>query len=183
MYLEIVEAGKFLARFLQDHVDQDLLSRFQEELAEVLEQRFCGHWDPKQPYRGNGYRAITNFDDMLDPVIAAAAQNVRLPTTLVQSHLPRDLVLWIDPFSVSYRIGDHGNIMTLFEDRSRGRISLKPDRSNKKKSYNSSPLQYIQQRTTVPIRISPPTSPDNKNMSKKEVHQASPLAKHPVLVN
>jgi hypothetical protein len=100
--------------------------------------------------------------------------------TIILTHLPHDFVLWIDPFSVSYRVGDHGNIMTLFEDRSRGRITFKLDPSNSPKSNsspNSSPMmQYLQPRTSIPIRISPPNSPEN-TLIKGHVHQSSPLSK------
>ncbi len=91
--------------------------------------------------------------------------------------MPRDFVLWIDPFSVSYRVGDHGNIMTLYEDRSRGRVSLKMDPGNTGIiSPSQSPrLQYLQP-TSTPIRISPPSSPENKKISKPHIHQPSPLS-------
>lgn len=95
---------------------------------------------------------------------------------MIHTHLPRDFVLWIDPYSVSYRVGDHGNIMTLYEDRSRGRVSLKMDPGNTGMiSPSQSPrLQYLQPQST-PIRISPPSSPENKKI-KPHVHQPSPLA-------
>lgn len=101
---------------------------------------------------------------------------------MIHAHLPRDFVLWIDPFSVSYRVGDHGNIMTLFEDRSRGRITLKMDPNpapiTAPASPNSSPLlQYIQPRTSTPIRISPPNSPESTLIKNQNHHTPSPLAK------
>lgn len=96
---------------------------------------------------------------------------------MIHTHLPRDFVLWIDPYSVSYRVGDHGNIMTLYEDRSRGKLSLKMDPGNTGIiSPSQSPrLQYIQP-TFTPIRISPPTSPENKTLTKPHLHQPSPLS-------
>ncbi|RUP50829.1 hypothetical protein BC936DRAFT_137581, partial [Jimgerdemannia flammicorona] len=56
----------------------------------------------------------------------AAHLSTIAPTTIYSS-IPRDFVLWIDPYTVSYRVGDHGNINTLFEDRSRGRITFRLD--------------------------------------------------------
>lgn len=115
--------------------------------------------------------------------------------TSIHAHLPRDFVLWIDPFSVSYRVGDHGNIMTLFEDRSRGRITLKLDPSlnstitttstttaiTAKSPTNSPMMQYLQPRTSTPIRISPPNSPESLLLKNQQTsmqqHQSSPLAK------
>jgi len=33
--------------------------------------------------------------------------------------LPRDMVLWVDPFEVSYRIGDNGSVCVLFQTESK----------------------------------------------------------------
>lgn len=130
---------------------------------------------------------------------AAISANISANTIL--THLPRDFVLWIDPYSVAYRVGDHGNIMTLFEDRSRGRITFKLDPANNNnttttttlnitnpnnnnnnnnsilpKSPSQSPLlQYIQPRTSTPIRISPPNSPEALKI-KNNTPQSSPLS-------
>jgi protein Tob/BTG len=119
-------------------------------------------------------------------LLLASVQASVQPST-IHLHLPRDFVLWIDPFSVSYRVGDHGNIMTLFEDRSRGRITLKmdPNPTNVQQpatpvSPSGSPMmQYLQPRTTTPIRISPPNSPEStllKNNGNNN-HTSSPLSK------
>jgi protein Tob/BTG len=62
--------------------------------------------------------------------------------------------------------------MTLYEDRSRGRVTLKLDPSNspvpsttntpKTSSPANSPMmQFLQPRTSTPIRISPPNSPES----------------------
>ncbi|KAI8078273.1 uncharacterized protein B0P05DRAFT_579513 [Gilbertella persicaria] len=168
MHIEIAQAVEFLGRLLQSKVDEDTIQVFKEKLVELLKQRFTDHWDSQQPYRGNGYRAISNFNGELDPIIVKACNKAQCATSLIHSNLPRDFVLWIDPFSVSYRVGDHGNIMTLYEDRSRGRVSMKVDASPR--------LQYLQPQS-IPVRISPPNSPENKKMtSKPHLHQPSPLA-------
>ncbi|KAG2205367.1 hypothetical protein INT47_007152 [Mucor saturninus] len=177
MHIEIAQAVEFLGRLLQSKVDLNVISTFKERLGELLKQRFTDHWDSQQPYRGNGYRAISNFNGELDPVILTACDKAACSSKLIHTHLPRDFVLWIDPFSVSYRVGDHGNIMTLYEDRSRGRVSLKMDPGNTGIiSPSQSPrLQYLQP-TSTPIRISPPSSPENKKLVKSHIHQPSPLS-------
>ncbi|CAO0798065.1 unnamed protein product [Mucor circinelloides] len=176
MHIEIAQAVEFLGRLLQNKLDAGMIASFKEQLGELLKQHFVDHWDPQQPYRGNGYRSISNFNGDLDPVIAKACHLANCSAQLIHTHLPRDFVLWIDPYSVSYRVGDHGNIMTLYEDRSRGRVSLKMDPGNTGMiSPSQSPrLQYLQPQST-PIRISPPSSPENKKM-KPHIHQPSPLA-------
>jgi protein Tob/BTG len=69
MHIEIAQAVEFLGRLLQPKVDLDVVSTFKERLGELLQQRFTDHWDQQQPYRGNGYRAISNFNGELDPII------------------------------------------------------------------------------------------------------------------
>lgn len=69
MHIEIAQAVEFLGRLLQSKVDQDIVSLFKERLAELLKVRFEDHWDPQQPYRGNGYRALSNFNGQLDPIL------------------------------------------------------------------------------------------------------------------
>ena len=93
-------------------------------------------------------------------------------------NLPRDFVLWIDPFSVSYRVGDHGNIMTLFEDRSRGRITFKLDPNSMPKSPGMSPHIIPPSRASSAVRISPPPSPHLLQRNATPPLAASPLSKH-----
>ncbi|ORZ22006.1 hypothetical protein BCR42DRAFT_405307 [Absidia repens] len=208
MHIEIAQAVEFLGRLLHTKIEQDSLTDFKEKLAELLKAKFADHWDTQQPFKGNGFRALTNFNGQLDTIIVKAANNSSISTTALLTHLPRDFVLWIDPYSVSYRVGDHGNIMTLFEDRSRGRITFKLDPNNNVPSTNNSNvtntaattiqqthtsstttitnngmtspsnsplLQYLQPRTSTPIRISPPNSPEAQKI-KNHINQASPLS-------
>lgn len=69
MHIEIAQAVEFLGRLLQSKVDQDTINAFKEKLTELLKIRFQDHWDPQQPYKGNGYRAISNFNGQLDPIL------------------------------------------------------------------------------------------------------------------
>ncbi|KAF9994852.1 hypothetical protein BGZ65_009511, partial [Modicella reniformis] len=77
-----------------------------------------------------------------------AAQRSELPLQTLAAHIPRDLVLWVEPFSVSFRVGDHGLINTIY-DASRGKISMKAE------------PQLTLKRVSHAVRISPPPSPPN----------------------
>ncbi|CAM0141507.1 hypothetical protein VKS41_003777 [Umbelopsis sp. WA50703] len=192
MHIEIVQAAEFLCRLLQTKLDPDPLSKFKDRLIEILKSRYVDHWDTTQPYLGNAYRAISNFSGVMDTALLEAAQKADIDATLLHSYLPRDFVLWIDPFSVAYRVGDHGNIMTLFEDRSRGRITFKVDPStNSADNTNSSPalnnaalngavhngafkspvnsprLQHLQPRSNA-VKITPPNSPEKIDTTNKK---------------
>ncbi|KAI8139412.1 hypothetical protein BJV82DRAFT_627174 [Fennellomyces sp. T-0311] len=175
MHMEIAQAVDFLGRLLQSKFDQSDLLSFKHELTKVLKARFSDHWDPQHPSRGNGFRSISNLNGQLDPVLLKAAEKSSVSPGLIHLNLPRDFVLWIDPFSVSYRVGDHGNIMTLFEDRSRGRITFKLDPNTMSKSPMS-PHLIAPSRT--PVRISPPPSPHNLQRNATPPLTSSPLAKH-----
>lgn len=94
MHIEIAQAVEFLGRLLQPKVDLDVISTFKERLGELLKQRFTNHWDSQQPYRGNGYRAISNFNGELDPIIVDGKEFLEL-TTLFSSSLPKNLLLII----------------------------------------------------------------------------------------
>ncbi|KAI9316776.1 hypothetical protein BX666DRAFT_2155395 [Dichotomocladium elegans] len=173
MHMEIAQAADFLGRLLHSKLDQALLEAFKDELTDLLKKRFVNHWDTQQPYRGNAFRAISNFNGQLDPVLVIGKSiNAMVSPDVIHAHLPRDFVLWIDPFSVSYRVGDHGNIMTLFEDRSRGRITVKPTSAAASQVFMAA---FQTPRTSTPIRISPPSSPENRK-TKNHIHQPSPLA-------
>ncbi|CAO3645361.1 unnamed protein product [Cunninghamella echinulata] len=92
---------------------------------------------------------------------------------MILAHLPNEFVLWVDPSSVSYRVGDHGNIMNLFTNGK----SLKDKRQAFKQSTST---------TSTPIRISPPPSPasNDKNVQQQQQKSTttttttSPLALH-----
>lgn len=75
MQVEIAHAIDFLGRLLHSKLSQDMLKAFKEELSQLLKERFTDHWDPQQPYRGNGFRAISNFNGQLDPVLVIGNLN------------------------------------------------------------------------------------------------------------
>jgi hypothetical protein len=69
MHIEIVQAAEFLCRLLQTKLDPDPLSKFKDRLVEVLKSRYADHWDTTQPYRGNAYRAVSNFSGVIDSAL------------------------------------------------------------------------------------------------------------------
>lgn len=76
MHIEIAQAVEFLGRLLQSKVDQDIVTLFKDRLTDLLKVRFEEHWDPQQPYRGNGYRALSNFNGQLDPILTQGKKKV-----------------------------------------------------------------------------------------------------------
>lgn len=86
MHIEIAQAVEFLGRLLQSKIDQDVVATFKARLTELLKVRFQDHWDPQQPYRGNGYRALSNFNGQLDPILEAGkGSSLTLSTAVTHS--------------------------------------------------------------------------------------------------
>lgn len=72
------------------------------------------HWFPQTPCRGSGYRCL-RINHKIDPLIGKAACSIRLTQEELSVLLPRELTVWVDPYEVSYRIGEDGSTCVLYE--------------------------------------------------------------------
>lgn len=77
-------------------------------------EHYQHHWFPDRPQKGSGYRCI-RINHEMDPLIGRAAGRIGLTSGQLFSLLPRELTLWVDPYEVSYRIGEDGSICVLYE--------------------------------------------------------------------
>ncbi|ORX91334.1 anti-proliferative protein [Basidiobolus meristosporus CBS 931.73] len=126
MLLEIASAVEFLCRLIPSgQLTPSQIDELKKCLGQIMSEKFSSHWDVDQPFIGNAYRAICHFAGRMDPILYAATLRAQIEPSIVEKCLPKDLVLWVDPFSVSYRVGDYGLVRTLYEDRSRGKVTLK----------------------------------------------------------
>lgn len=102
MINEITAAVNFISAYLEPvHCDTESLLN---ELYYILEAKcLTSAWDNRNPLIGNAYRSI-NFNN--DPIFELIADKYLIDS--IHDYFPKDLVLWIDPDCVSYRIGDHG---------------------------------------------------------------------------
>uniref|UniRef100_U3K7Y2 Protein BTG1 n=1 Tax=Ficedula albicollis TaxID=59894 RepID=U3K7Y2_FICAL len=115
-------------------------------------EHYKHHWFPEKPCKGSGYRCI-RINHKMDPLIGQAAQRIGLSSQELFQLLPSELTLWVDPYEVSYRIGEDGSICVLYEAAPAGgsqsntnmqmvdsRISCKEElllgRTSPSKSYN-----------------------------------------------
>ncbi|KAI9092090.1 hypothetical protein DFS34DRAFT_584140 [Phlyctochytrium arcticum] len=120
MYTEVRTAATFLAKFLQSKTGQgsanaERMSIFEQALTQRLIEKFKGHWDPQRPFIGNAFRAICIFSGSVDNTIDDALTTADV---LVEDlNFPSELVLWIDPHCVSYKIGDFGQVVTVWENK------------------------------------------------------------------
>ncbi|KAJ1928705.1 hypothetical protein IWQ60_001805 [Tieghemiomyces parasiticus] len=153
MLTEIGYAVDFLCRLIPESasVPPEQRDGWKDALTRLLSQRYRGHWNVYQPYSGNAYRSLTTFAGQLDPTLVQAAAQAQLPLSVLQNYMPRDLVLWVDPYAVSYRIRDGSSVFTLYEDKSQVRaLGLK----------STSDLSFTQT-TSAPVSIRPPSALGN----------------------
>lgn len=116
MKTEISTAVNFVTMLLKktDVVTEDQLQQFSESLEEFLGEHYQHHWFPQTPCKGSAYRCI-RINHKMDPLIGRAASTIGLGHEQLFQLLPNELTLWVDPYEVSYRIGEDGSICVLYE--------------------------------------------------------------------
>ncbi|CAH6779921.1 protein BTG1 [Phodopus roborovskii] len=113
---EICAAAKFISKFLgtKGLRSEQQLQTFSQSLQDLLAEHYKHHWFPEKPCKGSGYRCI-RINHKMDPLIGRAAQQIGLSSQELFKLLPSELTLWVDPYEVSYRIGEDGSICVLYE--------------------------------------------------------------------
>uniref|UniRef100_A0A4W5R678 B-cell translocation gene 2 n=1 Tax=Hucho hucho TaxID=62062 RepID=A0A4W5R678_9TELE len=113
---EVTAAATFVSRLLRTRgfLSEHQLHDFRDCLQQSLSEHYQNHWFPDRPQKGSGYRCIRMNHEM-DPIIGRAAGRIGLTSDQLFALLPRELTLWVDPFEVSYRIGEDGSICVLYE--------------------------------------------------------------------
>ncbi|KAF7651978.1 hypothetical protein LDENG_00102810 [Lucifuga dentata] len=71
------------------------------------------HWYPEAPLRGSAFRCL-HLGAPRDPVVELAAKRSGLDTEEVHANVPAELSVWIDPYEVSYQIGEKGAVKVLY---------------------------------------------------------------------
>uniref|UniRef100_A0A671QEZ0 Anti-proliferative protein domain-containing protein n=1 Tax=Sinocyclocheilus anshuiensis TaxID=1608454 RepID=A0A671QEZ0_9TELE len=124
MKTEVSVAATFISGLLSssDSLTGDQLQIFTHTLTNALLEHYQHHWFPQAHCRGSGYRCL---------------------------RINSELTLWVDPYEVSYRIGEDGSICVLYKssplrpksatsaDTSAHRKEkLKTRRSNRSRRFN-----------------------------------------------
>uniref|UniRef100_A0A8B9G136 Anti-proliferative protein domain-containing protein n=1 Tax=Amazona collaria TaxID=241587 RepID=A0A8B9G136_9PSIT len=126
MWTEVSTAAAFITGLLRaaGGIGEEQLRCFRECLQEALLEHYKHHWFPLVPSKGSGYRCI-RINHQMDPLIGKAAEVIGLSHEKLFQLLPSELTLWVDPFEVSYRIGEDGSICVLYESPQPGGITMK----------------------------------------------------------
>ncbi|KAM6454624.1 protein BTG2 [Python bivittatus] len=116
MVPEIAAAVGFVSSLFRTRgcVSEQQLQVFSGALEEALTEHYKHHWFPEKPFKGSGYRCI-RINHKMDPIISKAASQIGLSLQQLYQLLPSELTLWVDPYEVSYRIGEDGSICVLYE--------------------------------------------------------------------
>lgn len=113
MHLEVKVALNFIVSYLYNKLPRRRADLFGEELERILVSRFEGHWYPDAPLRGSAFRCL-HLGAPRDPVVDLAARRSGLDTEEVRANVPPELSIWIDPYEVSYQIGEKGAVKVLY---------------------------------------------------------------------
>ncbi|KAF4094080.1 hypothetical protein AMELA_G00008610 [Ameiurus melas] len=116
MKAEVASAVNFIIRLLRVKglLSEEQLQHFSRSLEEALGEHYKDHWFPDAPFRGSGYRCI-RINHKMDPLVGKAAYAIGLSRKQLLFLLPCELTMWVDPYEVSYRIGENGSIGVLYE--------------------------------------------------------------------
>ncbi|KAM9299483.1 maternal B9.10 protein-like [Gastrophryne carolinensis] len=113
MHLEIEAAVDFLLKILSLKKKRlDLLDALGRNLACLLAERYSGHWYPERPTQGQAYRCIRiNPWQYVDESLLKACTLCGLEYSKLP--LPDEMTLWIDPYEVCGRFGEHTDYFTI----------------------------------------------------------------------
>ncbi|XP_060089015.1 protein Tob2-like [Heteronotia binoei] len=119
MYQEIKVALNFITSHLHNKLPWRRVVQFSDELEQLLKEKYEGHWYPEKPLKGSAYRCIY-IGETVDPVVELAARRSGLTIEDVWANIPKELRVWIDPFEVSYQIGEEGSVEAVCLENSKG---------------------------------------------------------------
>ncbi|KAF3814365.1 protein Tob2 [Mirounga angustirostris] len=141
MQLEIKVALNFIISYLYNKLPRRRADLFGEELERLLKKKYEGHWYPDKPLKGSGFRCV-HIGEIVDPVVELAARRSGLAVEDVRANVPEELSVWIDPFEVSYQIGEKGAVKVLYLDDSEGCVAPELDKEFKS-SFNPDAQVFV----------------------------------------
>ncbi|XP_060098677.1 protein Tob2-like [Heteronotia binoei] len=158
---EIKAALHFITFHLYNKLPRRRVDQFGEELGQLLQKKYEGHWYPEKPLQGSGYRCV-HLGKVIDPIVQLAAKRSGLTAEDVQASIPAELTVWIDPFEVSYQFGGEGPIETVYLKDSRG-CSIADKRS--RSGLNPEAQAFVPTRSQNTVLSSPPPPSSGQSLS------------------
>jgi len=106
-------------------VHKDVLRAFETRLAQLLLDKYKGHWHEDDIYRGSAYRCIS-YDHRLDPVLEHAAESAGLESIEALLEGAKGSIVFVNPGVVSVRntvlISEESDIIWSKD----GRVTMRP---------------------------------------------------------
>ena len=169
MIVEVLYAVDFICSLLRSHGEPsknlaDKTAALRRTLNDRLHRHYNGHWHPKAPERGSGYRCIRLMRHRIDPLLIGAGREAGLTDAELLAMLPAELTLWIDPDEVCVRFGEDGSVGVIYGggDKPSRSDSESEDSNMSSTDYSSDPDSECQSpETLMPIDLVPiviPTS-------------------------
>ncbi|XP_018610646.2 protein BTG3 [Scleropages formosus] len=114
MKKEIAAVIIFLRRLIRkaEKLEMEQVEEFVERLTVALQEKYNGHWYPKDPSKGQAYRCIRmNKFQREDPELSRACTESGI--LYKDLGLPQELTLWVDPGEVCCRYGENSYAFTV----------------------------------------------------------------------
>ena len=152
------------AKWIASHVQTSEQGKLASCIAEVLAERYSGHWYPDEPHRGSGFRAISCSVHGLDQLLVKAAQRAKQdPKKLLDILVNRGVqTVWVNPGEVKAQNGK--NLLRIFSDG----------------AHADNP--YEKPRLKMPERVRTPSPTESTGSNSSASSTSRPTGAVPVLV-
>ena len=107
------------AKWLADHAQPADAAKLATTIAEVLAERYSGHWYVDEPHRGSGFRALSCSTYVgLDRLLLKAAERAGIDPQKWHSALAKSGVqtVWVNPGEVKAQV--KSSVKSVFSDGS-----------------------------------------------------------------
>ena len=142
MKLEIDSACNFIiflikleCPFLSEAKHQKLWNN----LNKIMIRKYKNHWFTDKPNKSSAFRCLRCYDTYLDCIIQEACQLSKISEKIIHKYLPTELILWIDPGEVYYRVGN-GYMYVLYPNKDKKTWNFKDNHSLSK---TFQPLSFL----------------------------------------
>jgi len=95
--------------------DPEKLEQFRQSLIHVFTYEFLEHWYPDKPYKDAFFRTIRLYRHRIHPLILKAVDQCNIDKKYLNALSYHELILWIDPYEVSYLCKNNSDVVTLYE--------------------------------------------------------------------
>ncbi|CAF1078436.1 unnamed protein product [Adineta steineri] len=139
-------------------IKEENIEKFRTHLQKVLLERYQGHWYPDKPVKGQAYRSLefNKENGYHDAIVSQTCNDLGFAPNLLG--IQHDITLWIDPYEVTIRLGNHAS-----PKENQQLLVARFDREGNELVKNDLDTLFTQSRipmvTINTLRLSPTSSP------------------------